>query len=148
MTIDGNTATDEGGGVLNFDTATFINATITGNTAGGGSGIGLAGLAAATTSVTASVVVENDADDNVQLLSGTTNSFSSGGYNIVGGGNGIAAFAASGGVSGVEFPLADGWRERVPLHQLAPLIVHAIKFGGGYAAATDEAARSVRRLLA
>ena len=32
----------------------------------------------------------------------------------------------------VEFPLADGWQERVPLHQLAPLIVHAIKFGGGY----------------
>ncbi len=47
-----------------------------------------------------------------------------------------------------EFPLADGWRERVPLHQLAPLVVHAIKFGGGYAAATDEAVRSVRRLLA
>ena len=30
-------------------------------------------------------------------------------------------------------PLAPGWAERVPLHQLAPLVVHAIKFGGGYA---------------
>ena len=30
------------------------------------------------------------------------------------------------------FPLADGWEERVPLHQIAPLVVHAIKFGGGY----------------
>ena len=29
-------------------------------------------------------------------------------------------------------PLADGWQERVPLHQIAPLVVHAIKFGGGY----------------
>jgi fructosamine-3-kinase len=38
-----------------------------------------------------------------------------------------------------EFPLADGWEARVPLHQLAPLIVHAIKFGGGYAAATERA---------
>jgi len=38
-----------------------------------------------------------------------------------------------------EFPLADGWRERVPLHQLAPLVVHAIKFGGGYRAATSRA---------
>lgn len=38
-----------------------------------------------------------------------------------------------------EFPLADGWKERVPLHQLAPLVVHAIKFGGGYAAATQRA---------
>ena len=25
--------------------------------------------------------------------------------------------------------------ERVPLHQIAPLVVHAIKFGGGYVAA-------------
>lgn len=38
-----------------------------------------------------------------------------------------------------DFPLADGWEERVPLHQLSPLIVHAIKFGGGYASATDRA---------
>ncbi len=36
-------------------------------------------------------------------------------------------------------PLADGWEERVPLHQLAPLVVHAIKFGGGYRAATVDA---------
>ena len=38
-----------------------------------------------------------------------------------------------------EFPLAAGWRDRVPLHQLAPLVVHAIKFGGGYASAVDRA---------
>ncbi len=37
------------------------------------------------------------------------------------------------------FPLDDGWRERIALHQLPPLIVHAIKFGGGYAAAVDHA---------
>jgi fructosamine-3-kinase len=36
-------------------------------------------------------------------------------------------------------PLAPGWPERVPLHQLAPLAVHAIKFGGGYVAATRRA---------
>jgi fructosamine-3-kinase len=30
------------------------------------------------------------------------------------------------------FPLAPGWEDRIALHQLAPLIVHAIKFGGGY----------------
>ncbi|HEY5874313.1 MAG TPA: fructosamine kinase family protein [Ilumatobacteraceae bacterium] len=29
-------------------------------------------------------------------------------------------------------PLAPGWEDRVPLHQIAPLVVHAIKFGGGY----------------
>jgi fructosamine-3-kinase len=30
-------------------------------------------------------------------------------------------------------PLADGWRRRVGLHQLYPLLVHAVLFGRGYA---------------
>ncbi|WP_420031697.1 fructosamine kinase family protein [Streptomyces sp. cg28] len=30
-------------------------------------------------------------------------------------------------------PLADGWRERVPLHRLFPLLVHTVLFGRGYA---------------
>ena len=38
-------------------------------------------------------------------------------------------------------PLAEGWRERVALHQLYPLAVHALLFGGGYAAQTISAAR-------
>lgn len=36
-------------------------------------------------------------------------------------------------------PLAAAWEERVALHQLAPLVVHAIKFGGGYRGAVVEA---------
>lgn len=32
------------------------------------------------------------------------------------------------------WPLADGWRDRVALWQLYPLLVHAVLFGGGYAA--------------
>ena len=51
------------------------------------------------------------------------------------GGYGTGCFAAY----DEAFPLADGWADRVPLHQLAPLVVHAIKFGGGYAAATERA---------
>ncbi len=35
------------------------------------------------------------------------------------------------------YPLAQGWERRVHLHQLAPLVVHAIKFGGGYVGAVD-----------
>jgi fructosamine-3-kinase len=31
-------------------------------------------------------------------------------------------------------PLADGWRDRIPLHQLYPLAAHACLFGGGYGA--------------
>jgi fructosamine-3-kinase len=36
-------------------------------------------------------------------------------------------------------PLSDGWERRVTLHQIAPLVVHAIKFGGGYRSAAAEA---------
>ena len=40
-------------------------------------------------------------------------------------------------------PLAPGWQERVPLHQLFPLLVHACLFGGGYGARAGEAARAL-----
>jgi fructosamine-3-kinase len=45
-------------------------------------------------------------------------------------------------------PLADGWEERVALHQLFPLLVHACLFGrgsggSGYGARAGEAARSL-----
>ncbi len=40
-------------------------------------------------------------------------------------------------------PLADGWRARVPLHQLHPLLVHICLFGGAYRDAALSAARSV-----
>jgi fructosamine-3-kinase len=39
-------------------------------------------------------------------------------------------------------PLVDGWRKRVPLHQLHPLLVHATLFGGGYGARAATAALS------
>jgi len=39
-------------------------------------------------------------------------------------------------------PLSDGASERVELYQLAPLLVHAILFGGSYGAAAERAARS------
>ena len=42
---------------------------------------------------------------------------------------------------GEAFPLADGWRDRVALHQLYPLLVHAVLFGGGYGAQALAAAR-------
>jgi fructosamine-3-kinase len=39
-------------------------------------------------------------------------------------------------------PLADGWRARVPLHQLFPLLVHVVLFGRGYADRATAAARA------
>jgi fructosamine-3-kinase len=37
-------------------------------------------------------------------------------------------------------PLADGWADRVGIHQLHPLLVHACLFGGGYGARAAEVA--------
>lgn len=42
-------------------------------------------------------------------------------------------------------PLAPGWQQRVPLHQLFPLLVHAVLFGGGYGASAAAAARAALR---
>lgn len=38
-------------------------------------------------------------------------------------------------------PLADGWRERVGVHQLAPLLLHCVLFGGWYIGETLAMAR-------
>ncbi len=39
-------------------------------------------------------------------------------------------------------PLREGWRDRVGLHQLYPLLAHVVLFGSGYAGQTEAAARS------
>ena len=39
-------------------------------------------------------------------------------------------------------PLADGWRERLSLHALSPLMFHALLFGGSYGAQALAVARS------
>ncbi len=41
------------------------------------------------------------------------------------------------------FPLAPGWRERVALHQLVPLLAHVIMFGRTYESAVLRALRSL-----
>ena len=43
-------------------------------------------------------------------------------------------------------PLAAGWRSRVPLHQLHPLLVHACLFGASYRDEVRSAARAVLAL--
>ncbi|HEX4867121.1 MAG TPA: fructosamine kinase family protein [Acidimicrobiales bacterium] len=51
------------------------------------------------------------------------------------GGFGPACFAAYEEVA----PLSAGWPDRVALHQIAPLVVHAIKFGDSYVSAGSSA---------
>jgi fructosamine-3-kinase len=42
------------------------------------------------------------------------------------------------------WPLAAGWQTRIPMHQVYPLLVHTILFGGSYGAAASAAARTAR----
>lgn len=56
----------------------------------------------------------------------------------------LAAYAEHAGQLGA--PLADGWRERVGLHQLFPLLVHTVLFGGHYAGQTVTAAHAALAL--
>jgi len=63
----------------------------------------------------------------------------------------LAMMRLFGGFDGTVFaayqdvrPLADGHEERVLLNQLAPLTVHAIKFGGPYVSATADAVARYR----
>ena len=42
-------------------------------------------------------------------------------------------------------PLADGWRDRIALWQLFPLLVHAVLFGGGYLRQSHDLARRLAR---
>jgi len=56
------------------------------------------------------------------------------------GGFGEECYAAYADVA----PLAADWESRIPLNQLAPLVVHSIKFGGSYVAATVRALDLVR----
>lgn len=42
------------------------------------------------------------------------------------------------------FPLQDGWKDRVGIHQIHPLLVHAVIFGGSYG---QKAARTAQTVL-
>jgi fructosamine-3-kinase len=44
-----------------------------------------------------------------------------------------------------EWPLSPGWRDRVGLHQVHPLLVHAVLFGSGYGSQAVAVARSCLR---
>jgi fructosamine-3-kinase len=44
-----------------------------------------------------------------------------------------------------QHPLRKGWRDRIGLHQIYPLLAHVVLFGGGYASQTLAAATSALR---
>ena len=103
-TISGNTAQTSGGGVFNEDGLTVIEfSTITNNSVkdaegtildGQGSGVASVGNTNTTTEVLSSIISANQGTD-VDFLDGTTNTFLSKGYNLIGDGNATGAFNQS-----------------------------------------------------
>jgi CSLREA domain-containing protein len=108
-TISGNTADGDGaigGGVSNSFGLTVIEfSTITNNTAsdGGGSGVASFGDDRTSTEVLSSIISANQGTD-VDFVEGTTNSFVSRGYNLIGDGNATGAFNQTGDQTGVSDP--------------------------------------------
>jgi predicted outer membrane repeat protein len=97
-TIQENTATSDGGGVFNFGDATIEDSVISQNTVVNGQGGGVASFGSSfTTSTTvASSFIANNTNSDVDFVTRSTNTFTSGGNNRIGEGNGISAFNATG----------------------------------------------------
>ncbi|MGF1473700.1 MAG: choice-of-anchor Q domain-containing protein [Rubrobacteraceae bacterium] len=102
------TAVNEGGGVDNTEGLTIIeNTTITDNTALPDEGNGVISDAAedTRTEVGSSIIAANNGSDvDLDLDVGTTNTFESRGYNVIGTGNATDAFDSSGDIRGVTNP--------------------------------------------
>jgi CSLREA domain-containing protein len=106
-TVSGNTATERGGGVFNLLGLTSIeHSTITDNTAPEtwASGVDSNGNFATRTEVLSSIISGNTNTDVDSFDDGSTNSFDSKGYNLIGDGNATSAFGQSGDQSGVGDP--------------------------------------------
>ncbi|MDJ0752585.1 MAG: right-handed parallel beta-helix repeat-containing protein [Ardenticatenaceae bacterium] len=110
-TLSGNTTGQNGGGAVNFGTATFLNSTITDNQAAiGGGGISSEGNSFITTALTNTIAAGNVISgtavaSDLTLLSTTTDSFRSGGHNLIGAvGANIGAFSAAGDQTGINAP--------------------------------------------
>ncbi len=97
-TVSGNLAGVYGGGLFNRNGVMFIqSSTITDNSAplGQGSGVASLGNAYAFTELASSIVSGNAHNSDVDYVDGPTNSFGSGGYNLIGNGNALDNFALS-----------------------------------------------------
>ena len=110
-TISGNSAGDGGGiggGVFNFRGLTVMEfSTITNNTAADGKGSGVASsLSTDTSTEVLSSIISANTNTDADFI-GTTNSFLSKGYNLIGDGNATGAFNQAGDQTGVSDPGLD-----------------------------------------
>ena len=96
-TVSGNSAAIQGGGIYTRNLSGFVtsiqNSTITSNEAPAGYGSGVASRGDTDTMThVASTIIAANANSDVDIVAGGTNSMISGGYNVVGSGNAVAAF--------------------------------------------------------
>lgn len=136
-TVSGNTAVGRGGGVYNLSGLTTIQfSTVTNNSAGVnlGGGVGSHAVTTARTEIRSTIVAGNINGD-VQFVTGSTNSFLSNGYNLIGTGNGTANFNKPGDQTGILNPFLG------PLaNNGGPTNTHALLVGGPAIDAGDPAA--------
>lgn len=116
-TISGNNAADDsnfgpgsnGGGMYLEGTNGIFHSTITNNdivhSAETGNGVASEGSAGTVTFVRASIISGNADNSDVALDGGSTNSFGSQGYNLIGGGDAVGAFDGTRDLTEVTDPL-------------------------------------------
>lgn len=106
-TISGNSSGRQGGGVYNLGSRMVIEySTIKNNTApeGHGGGVYSNGNPDDTTTEVFSSIIAGNRSTDVDFVRGSTNSFTSKGYNLIGDGNATRAFDATGDRVGVTNP--------------------------------------------
>jgi peroxidase len=133
-TIQENTATSDGGGVFNFGKATINGSVISQNTAPDGQGSGVASFGSSfttSTTVTASLIANNTNSD-VDFVTRSTNTFTSGGNNRIGTGNAIAAFNKTGDQTNftvLEFRTMSGYNNNLANADWGTPEYHLLRMG-------------------
>ncbi len=104
-TFSGNTAQDAGGGIFNTGSANVARSTIANNLAVRGGGIAAAVYRESGTALNNSIVAGNSRIDGAtgdDVTFTSNNSFTSGGYNLIGKGNALTRFGQAGDQTGVN----------------------------------------------
>jgi predicted outer membrane repeat protein len=125
-TISGNIASSAGGGLFNYNGLTVIEfSTVTLNQAPGGAGGGVAsyGDTYTRTRVRSSIIAGNVGGD-VEFVYGSTNSFQSTGYNLIGAGNAVGRFNQPGDQTSIADPMLEPLADNG-----GPTMTHALRAG-------------------
>jgi predicted outer membrane repeat protein len=121
-TLTGNSATQEGGALFNFQGDTeLIHCTITGNSAPLAKGGGAASFAGTTRTTVGHSIIAGNPGDDVTLLAGSFMSFFSSGANLIGSGDGSAAFNQPGDLFATDPKLAPLGNCGGPVATMLPL---------------------------